>query len=242
MINHDSSTPLYHQVAEELSRAIASGVYQADDRLPSEKQLCGKFGVSRITVRQALGKLINDDLVYSVQGIGTFVKTVRIQQQIQRIVRFSEILSEKGVTGHTAVRQFLPQSGDKQAGTKFPEGFSRMDLLGYVYNAPVVFYTSCLSDRISWQVYQKALELEAKGEAFSSYDLYALLSIKISRIDQKIMAIGNTPLMKDVFTSHSSPAYLVLETFYYADNGALLEWKTAYYRSDVYSFHLERRM
>ncbi len=242
MINRGSSVPLHQQVAEELAKSIAGGVYQAGDRLPSEKQLCDKFSVSRITVRQALGRLINDDLVYSVQGIGTFVKTIRIQQQIQRIIRFSEILSEKGVTGHTSVRQFQPQPEDEHGRKKFPEGFSRMDLLGYVYNAPVVFYSSRISDDISERVHRKALELESRGEAFSSYDLYDLLGIRISRIDQKIMAIGSTPLMKEVFGSHASPAYLVLETFYYNGKGALLEWKTAYYRSDVYSFHLEREM
>jgi len=57
--------PLYHQIALTLrSRAEAGG-------LATEQQLCAEFGVSRTTVRQALGLLKQDGLLKSRRGVGT---------------------------------------------------------------------------------------------------------------------------------------------------------------------------
>ena len=49
-----------------------------DDLLPQERELAETFQVSRTTVRQALQSLIEDGLIYSIRGQGTFVSKGRI--------------------------------------------------------------------------------------------------------------------------------------------------------------------
>lgn len=242
MINYESSVPLHQQIAEELTNSLSKGTYRPGDKLPSEKRLCEQYGVSRITVRQALRTLLDNDLVYSVQGIGTFVKSVKVQQQIQRIVRFSQILREKGVSGHTIIHKYTVENAGEQSDNRFANGCSRLELIGYMQSAPVVYYSSCFNKTISHDAYMKAIELEKEGVAFSSYDLYGLLGISLNKIDQRISAASETDLTRAVFGEYSSPAYLVLETDYYSKDTGLLEHKIAYYRSDIYSFHLEREM
>jgi GntR family transcriptional regulator len=65
--------PLYIQVARALKDEIVSGVYPVGAQLPTEDELCGRFSVSRYTVREALRRLREDGLVASRQGAGTVV-------------------------------------------------------------------------------------------------------------------------------------------------------------------------
>jgi GntR family transcriptional regulator len=65
--------PLYYQLEKVLRKRIISGKLKSDQAVPTEKELCQEFGVSRITVRQALLSLESDNLIRREQGRGTFV-------------------------------------------------------------------------------------------------------------------------------------------------------------------------
>jgi len=66
--------PKYVQIKRHLLSQIASGDLRADERMPSETELSGQFGVSRQTVRQALAELEHEGWLYRIQGKGTFVR------------------------------------------------------------------------------------------------------------------------------------------------------------------------
>jgi DNA-binding GntR family transcriptional regulator len=68
-----SDDPLYLQVARTLKEEIVSGVYPVGSQLPTEDDLSERFSVSRYTVREALRRLREDNLVSSRQGAGTIV-------------------------------------------------------------------------------------------------------------------------------------------------------------------------
>jgi GntR family transcriptional repressor for pyruvate dehydrogenase complex len=75
------SDQLYGQIFDQ----IVSGRLKVGDRLPSEKEICEQFGVSRPVVREALLRLSADGLVTAHQGLGTFV----IHQPAARIQTFA---------------------------------------------------------------------------------------------------------------------------------------------------------
>lgn len=64
------------QVFDQMLDIIYSGKWKAGDRLPSESELCESFGVSRVTIRQAIQKLAALDLIETRHGEGSFVKAV----------------------------------------------------------------------------------------------------------------------------------------------------------------------
>lgn len=68
-----STIPLYIQIREEIRQDITSGSLKAGERLPPVTALATKKGVTAATIRRALQDLINDDLVSSHVGRGTFV-------------------------------------------------------------------------------------------------------------------------------------------------------------------------
>jgi len=68
-----SAGHLYLQVARTLKEEIVGGVYPVGSQLPTEDDLCERFSISRYTVREALRRLREDNLVASRQGAGTIV-------------------------------------------------------------------------------------------------------------------------------------------------------------------------
>jgi DNA-binding GntR family transcriptional regulator len=68
-----SDDPLYVRVARTLKKEIVGGVYPVGSQLPTEDALCERFSVSRYTIREALRRLREDNLVTSRQGAGTIV-------------------------------------------------------------------------------------------------------------------------------------------------------------------------
>ena len=72
-LDHSSQEPLYLQVIEDIRRDIASGLYRAGEKIPSELELGDIYRVSRITVRNAVKVLEKEGLLIKRQGKGTFV-------------------------------------------------------------------------------------------------------------------------------------------------------------------------
>lgn len=81
MVRRKAST-VTDGVVDYLTDAISSGQWKPGDRIPSEAQLCTLLGVSRITVRSAIGQLAALGLVQSQQGKGTFVCAPSVSQTI----------------------------------------------------------------------------------------------------------------------------------------------------------------
>jgi GntR family transcriptional regulator len=91
-----SPLPLYVQIRDNLRRKILEGSYVIHERLPSENELMNAFGVSRITIRQALRDLHNEGLVFSAQGKGTYVSKPKAVQNVQRLQGFGEAMAAQG--------------------------------------------------------------------------------------------------------------------------------------------------
>ncbi|MGX6446578.1 GntR family transcriptional regulator [Patulibacter sp. S7RM1-6] len=72
-IDRTSPVPFYAQLAEAMAAEIAAGRWPRGERIASESALCATFGVSRTTVRQALGELVQRGLLRKERGRGTFV-------------------------------------------------------------------------------------------------------------------------------------------------------------------------
>jgi GntR family transcriptional regulator len=76
LLERESPVPLYLQIKEHLVRDIAAAGARRD-KFYTDSELCAKFRVSRMTVRQAVQELVNDGLVKRARGIGTFIVTRR---------------------------------------------------------------------------------------------------------------------------------------------------------------------
>lgn len=82
--------PRYYQLKELIRERVRSGEWPPGTPIPSERELCEQYGISRMTARQSLTELVNEGLLYRQQGRGTFVGRPRIAQQLQRLTGFTQ--------------------------------------------------------------------------------------------------------------------------------------------------------
>ncbi len=84
------SIPLHAEVAELLRRQILSGKIQAGEKLPALSELTEKFGVARMTIRQAMDALEDEGLIERHAGKGTFAKHIELPKR-QRLNMKAEL-------------------------------------------------------------------------------------------------------------------------------------------------------
>lgn len=77
VVDRASPVPFYFQLASLLEEEIVSGRWQPGQRVASENELCTCYGLSRTTIRQALGRLEQEGLISREKGRGTFVSDSR---------------------------------------------------------------------------------------------------------------------------------------------------------------------
>src|SRR5690606_25013339 len=91
-----SPAPLYAQIKELLRERILDGSYKPHEQMPSESEMMATFGVSRITVRQALNDLQQEGLIFRIHGKGTFVSKPKAFQDLGKLQGFGEAMRQMG--------------------------------------------------------------------------------------------------------------------------------------------------
>ena len=102
-LSMDSDIPLYTQLVGIIKQNISSGELGVGDLLPSEAELCRAMGISRNTVRQAIGELEEEGLVVRKRGKGTFVADPNARGKCVRYSFTTEISSMGKVPSSTMV-------------------------------------------------------------------------------------------------------------------------------------------
>jgi DNA-binding GntR family transcriptional regulator len=93
-IDRNSYEPAYAQLVRILRGQIAAGLFRPSDRLPSEAQLCERYGVSPMTVRRAINILVDQDVVTAEQGRGTFVRPLELGTATFDLGRLHQLFRE----------------------------------------------------------------------------------------------------------------------------------------------------
>jgi GntR family transcriptional regulator len=102
-IDRGSPVPLYHQLAEQLSRAIATGALQPGDPFENEIALAERLGLSRPTVRRAIHELVSQGLLLRRRGLGTTVANRQIHRRAELTSLFDDLKREGSSIPSTTV-------------------------------------------------------------------------------------------------------------------------------------------
>jgi DNA-binding GntR family transcriptional regulator len=97
-IDRSSYEPAYAQLVRILVGQIAAGIFRPGDRLPSEAQLCDRYGVSPMTVRRVINILADQGVVIAEQGRGTFVKPLELGTATFGLDELQELFREGQTT------------------------------------------------------------------------------------------------------------------------------------------------
>ena len=97
----DGPVPKHRQLREILL-ALVDADLTPDSPIPSERELVSRFGISRATVREAVGRLVSEGRLYRVRGKGTFVAAPRVESLLH-LASFTEDMRRRGHKPSTVV-------------------------------------------------------------------------------------------------------------------------------------------
>jgi len=111
--------PKYLRVRDWLMDLVLSGDISNGDKLPSESELVGRFGMSRVTVRHALEALRTEGFIESRHGKGWFARRVRAVQNLGRLQGFGEMLAPMGIATRSHVLDVSEVSASESVAAAF---------------------------------------------------------------------------------------------------------------------------
>ncbi len=110
----DGATPLHTQITEALRLQIKQNELKAGENFPSERELAERYAVSRMTVRQALRHLRQENLIYHERGVGMFVTDQKLDVHTRNLSGFSEEMASLGLVPSSRVLQLKREQPGEQ--------------------------------------------------------------------------------------------------------------------------------
>lgn len=232
-LRRDSYVSLYAQVADILRREIAAGSGPPSGRLQGELALMQRFGISRITVRQAIDLLTKEGLVVRKQGKGTFVAGSTVRHELQELRGLYDVMVAQGLRPETRLLRFETIEPPAEVRARLGPEPTRVVFLQRLYSlegAPIGLASTWLpaeARHVTWE----------QAERHPSYSiLQELLGIRIARASLAVRGrLAGRGLGRFLEVSPKS-AVLVLERMSYAPRDRPLEFTEFVVNSDSYEF------
>jgi GntR family transcriptional regulator len=160
---HDSK---YLAIHRDLRARITSGEYVPGRRLPSQSALAASYGVSVMTLRQALAELGSEGLVETTHGRGTFVAARPFEYRLSHLSSFAQDMRRQGkfVTTRVLFAGLITEAEPElSARLALPPGERpyQLDRIRFVDGVPVVFQRSYLPASIGRRLQANSLETES---------------------------------------------------------------------------------
>lgn len=244
----NTAISLYKQIKNRLKEQIMAGEYKKGEKIPSERELCELYGVSRITVRQAINEAVNEGLLYKVQGKGTYITdsdAFKVNQGLVTVTSFEKTFAGRGLAVETRIVDHRILQADfalsRILHVSITGQILNLKLLGLVNGQPMAFYDSYFQVETGLEIYRQAGAMADQGKAFSTTDLYRGQSgCHAAYAEQTFEAIVAGPALAETLqVEEGAPLFLVSSVIYTRENHPV-EFRKAYYRGDNYKFHIKR--
>ena len=127
-IDRQTFEPAYIQLVNILKDQIAKGIYLPGSRLPSESELCKRYQVSPMTVRRSINILLDQGIVSTIQGSGTYVKAPDLGKVTFSLEEFHNIFKDKERT-KVKILETLIIKADETTANKLAIGVAERTIL-----------------------------------------------------------------------------------------------------------------
>ncbi|MGF1774081.1 GntR family transcriptional regulator [Vibrio wakamikoensis] len=231
--------PLYIQIADTLKQRIDDGLYPQGSKLPSESQLVDSLGVSRVTVRKALGQLAYIGYTVSEKGKGTYVAVQKLKHDFLGMAGFAQELQGAGLEASNQVVHFEKTVADEALAEKLlVERDSELYRCGRlrVVNGDVVSYED---------FYIPVALLPDLNKEVLSGSKFAYLKeqgIEMVKTHQKIKPSLPSEFVQDKLSVEALEPILINESINYRSETEPYEYSIVYYKSSVYDFEIVARL
>ena len=232
-VDVDDARPLYKQVQAAIRDAITTHALKPDDALPPERVLATQFDVSRITIRKAISGLVNEGVLDTHHGSGTFVRS-KVEKNFAQLTSFTDEMASRGMKASSVWV-------DRSAGTVHPEeSFTLRASPG----TPVYRFNRIrLADDIPMSIEHVTI----LGNCLPSADavdrsLYEALDRTGNRPVRALQRLTALLLNEEQATTlgaSAGDAGLLVERVGFNAAGTAIELSRSWYRGDTYEFVAE---
>jgi GntR family transcriptional regulator len=234
-VDSQSPVPLYHQINLDLRRMITEHIIPPGSILPPEIEICHAYGVGRQTVRQAIARLVDDNLVDRYAGRGTFVRdtarlaSFHLDRSFSQHVRDlgmqpnSKTLSqEESIIGEDALPQLQKYSGNPCL---------ILERVRYGDQEPICYQLTTVLTKYCPELIE---------HEFCKDSLYEVLAkdfgMIITRIEHLIRAVGADDFRAELLAIDAGTPLLFVSTVACLENGEVIETTLSHYRADRYEY------
>jgi GntR family transcriptional regulator len=237
-----SQIPLYYQLENVLREKITSGAFESGERMPTESELIEQFGVSRITVRQALQSLNDDGLIERQQGRGTFVTGRRSKKRkftgVIHLTGSLDELIEMGMDTPVKVLEMNRVEADPHEAEllQLPVGtpIYRLKRLRMNDDQPFGLIINYLPEEIG-----SMLTVAELSSGALLHTMESKLGYRLENANQEIKAELADPYVAQLLDIRVGTALLSIERTVYTDKHLPVEYVHTLYRSDLYGYSVK---
>lgn len=223
---------LYQDLIDKLLEEIST--MEKGAKLPSERQLCKDYEVSRTTVRNALGSLVNSGVLYQIQGKGTFVRE-RNRENLSNYYSFTEQTKRNGKDPKSIVTSFkvrLLNDKEKQAfEAETIEKVIVFDRLRLADDTPMMYEKTVIPyprfDKITMELLEKVALYDIFDNTFNT---------KIANVRERFQVSSMTKKVADLLELKNNSPALKITRFSYDKEDNLIEYTTSYARGDMFYY------
>lgn len=224
--------PKYYYLKETILERITNGTWAAGSAIPPEPELCREFGVSRITVRRAIGDLVHEGKLYTIQGKGTFIARPKLDERfIHRAFGFFEDMERQGQSLTTRViqQQIIPAPETVATYLQISPGTPVHCLvrLRSVQDETVLVSTTYIPE---------ALCPDLVHDDLTNGSLYRWLQTRygltVARAERTVEAVAAQQREAKLLDIALYSPLLLLESVVYLPNGKPLEYSSTFHRGD----------
>ncbi|QNK61530.1 GntR family transcriptional regulator [Pedobacter sp. PAMC26386] len=237
-IDHKSHIPLHIQAELLLRELIKDPAYQAGKLLPNEVDLAKKLAISRTTLRQALNKLVYEELLVRKKGYGTKVAPSKISSKSMNWLSFSQEMKARGIPVKNYELHLSWVYPDEQTANFFDiktdKKILKLERLRGGSDSAFVYFISYFHPRIG-----------LTGEEDFKKPLYEMLESEHSVIanlsKEEISAIAANKFTAGKLELETGSPILFRKRFVYDQGERAMEYNLGYYKAESFIYTVESR-
>lgn len=229
---------MYIRIHDQIKKEIEDGIWKIGDRLPSERELSETFGVSRMTLRQAIQTLADEGILERKIGSGTYVARQKVQEMMSGPTSFSDIIRSQGSTPSSQTLSYFitsPSSSEmEKLGLSSDQQILKMERIRFSDDIPICFEVASIP-------YHLVSEFSKEEITRSLYQVLANQGHRvIGKSSQTISALNASEKIAHYLDLKKGDAVLRLRQISYFDNGTPFEYVRSLYAGERFEFYLEK--
>jgi GntR family transcriptional regulator len=238
MFARKTGAPLYLQIMEHFLSRIESGEWAEGAMIPTEAELCREYGVSKITVREAIKILVKAGKLHRTPGKGTFVEKPKLEQKLNRFFSFTRWARQHGLNPASRLLRVETQEADKHIarhlGVAARAPVTRIERLRLGNEEPLMFETIWVSGTLCPNLHLQDLSNVPLNDIIVS--AYKVPLVRATEAIEPSQAPEHIARLLGV---EPGSLLLMVEHTAFTRDARIVYFVTSYYRGDRVRFTIE---